>query len=337
MIRRRALMAASGALMPVMAHAQGFYASGMKQRVVRFAGSGGARLEGTLVLPIRSELQYVPGVVLIAGSGPTDRDGNNPFVPVRIDLLKQIAELLADAGIASLRYDKRGIGASTLRPNELEAQERFFAWSNFVADVQAAHAELLRHDEIKTYATGFLGHSEGGLLALAACEAMGAARPHALVLAGTPGRPLRDIVRSQIARNGPAFAEETARIMVTIEATGRVPDRVPSELGHVFPAYGGPFLKGALAFDPAATLARLDNACLVLHGAADLQVVPLDDIQPLLDVLSKRSVAGEMLLAQATSHNLKPVATPFDPGFAGPLVPAVAAKLTSWLAPILGA
>ena len=80
---------------------------------MRFAGSDGATLAGTLLLPIWSELEKVPGVVLVSGSGPTDRDGNNALVPDRIDLLKQIAELLAEAGIASLRYDKRGIGAST--------------------------------------------------------------------------------------------------------------------------------------------------------------------------------------------------------------------------------
>ena len=67
----------------------------------------------------------------------------------------------------------------------------------------AAHAELLRHDEIKPYATALLGHSEGGLLALAAAAAMGKRAPYALVLAGTPGRPLIDIVRRQIARTAP--------------------------------------------------------------------------------------------------------------------------------------
>jgi uncharacterized protein len=337
MIRRRALLVA-GALMPTAATAQGFYARGMKQRIVRFAGAGGVTLEGTLTLPIRSELQYVPGVVLIAGSGPTDRDGNNPYAPVRIDLLRQIAELLAEAGIATLRYDKRGIGGSSRRPEgSLEVQERFFAWPNFVDDVRAAHTELLRHDEIKKYATGLFGHSEGGVLALAAMAAMGSQRPHALVLAGTPGRPLREIVRAQVARNAPAFLEETERTMATIAASGRVPDRLSAELQPLFPVYGGPFFKEALAFDPAAVLAQLDNPCLLLHGAEDRQVVPFADIQPLLDVLAQRSVNGEALVVQATSHNLKPISTPFDPGFAGPLSPAITHKLVSWLVTVLGA
>ena len=346
MIRRRALLAA-GALAawaeaPGPARAQSSYDRGMIERPVRFAGSAGATLDGMLTLPTRSEIQYVPGVVLIAGSGPTDRDGNNPYVPERIDLLREIAALLADSGIAALRYDKRGIGASS-RPvwsaddASLDAQERFFAWDNFVGDVRAAHAELLRHDEIKKHATGLVGHSEGGLLAIAAAAAMGTSRPHALVLLSTPGRMLREIVRAQLWRNAPAFAAEAERTMAAIEASGRMPDGISRELQPLFPPYGGAFFKGALGFDPAAALARLDNPCLLLHGADDRQVVPLADIQPLLDVLAKRSAHGEALIGQAASHNLKPVATPFDAGFAGPLSPAIAHKLSSWLATVLGA
>ena len=336
MISRRALLAAA-ALVPGAALSQGFYDKGLFTRAVRFAGSDGATLDGTLTLPTRSEIQYVPGVVLIAGSGPTDRDGNNPYVAERIDLLRQVAELLADSGIAALRYDKRGIGASARPPESFEAQERFFSWDNFVGDVRAAHAELLRHDEIKKYATGLVGHSEGGLLAIAAATTMAASRPHALVLLSTPGRTLREIVQAQLRRNAPAFAAEAERTMAAIEATGRVPEGISRELQRLFPPYGGPFFKGALSFDPAPALAGLDNACLLLHGAEDRQVLPLADIQPLLDVLAKRGAHGEALIGQATSHNLKAVATPFDMGFAGPLAPAIAYKLASWLATVLGA
>ncbi len=238
MRRRRALAGAAAALAAPAAHAQK-YPQGTKQRQLRFAGNGGVTLAGTLLLPLISEMQYVPGVVLVAGSGPTDRDGNNPLVPVRIDLLKQIAELLARAGIASLRYDKRGIGASTQpAPNRLDEQERFFAWENFVGDVQAAHAELLRHDEIKPYATALVGHSEGALLSLAAIQAMGATMgpatgkraPYGLVLAGSPGLPLRDIVHAQIARNAPKLLAGADRVVAAVMATGHVPADAPAEL-----------------------------------------------------------------------------------------------------------
>jgi uncharacterized protein len=339
-IARRALLAAA-TLAALPAQAQG-----VKERPVRFAGVAGAEIAGTLMLPMISELQYVPGVVLVAGSGPTDRDGNNPLAPGRIDVLKQIARALADAGIATLRYDKRGVGASTLRPHgTLEDQERFFYWPHFVDDVRAAHVEMLRHDEIKPYATALFGHSEGGLLAMAAAAGMGPIKgslkykraPYALVLAATPGRKLGALVREQIARGAPELAAPAARVIDAIATTGHVPGNLPRELQALFPPYVGPFLKEAFAFDPVKALAQLDTACLLLQGAADRQVVALQDVQPLIDALQRRTAPGEAVVVPMVSHNLKTVTGPNDEGFSGPLSPVIAAKLTGWLAHVLGA
>jgi uncharacterized protein len=339
-IRRQVLLGGAALLAATTASAQPvpWYRTGTRQREVRFAGAAGATLAGTLLLPLVSEIQRVPGVVLIAGSGPTDRDGNNPLIPVRVDVLKLIAERLAAAGIATLRYDKRGIGQSTARPRGgLSDEEQFFRWDHFVADVTAAHAELLRQDEIKPYATAFLGHSEGGLLAIAATAAMGARRPHGMVLASTPGRPLGDIVHDQIERNAPPLVGAADRILAAIHDTGHVPANISPELQLLFPPYAGPFLQSALSFDPAAVLARTDNACLLIHGGADGQIVPLGDIQPLLDTLARRAASGEAMVVPAVSHNLKLVSSSTDPGFAGPLAPAVGTKLAEWLAYLLAA
>jgi uncharacterized protein len=346
MIWRRALLAlmaltAPAALTPTAASAQQrprFYAKGTKQRVVRFAGSQGAMLAGTLLLPIWSELEKVPGVVLVSGSGPTDRDGNNTLVPDRIDLLKQIAELLAEAGIASLRYDKRGIGASTSKPNGSIAElERFFSWENFVGDVVAAQAELVKHDEIKPYATALLGHSEGGLLVLAAAPTIVKNPPHGMVLVATPGRKLAEILRAQIGRGAPNLVAPAERAIAAIEATGHVPADLPRELGALFPPYAGPFLQRLLAFDPAQALAASRLPCLLLQGAADRQIVPMEDVQPLIDALGKRDASGEAVIIPAASHNLKLAQWPTDAGFAGPIAPAAATKLTSWMKQLLGA
>jgi alpha-beta hydrolase superfamily lysophospholipase len=344
---RRRLLVAVGAFAPALARAQParaqparprFYAKGTKTRAVRFTGSDGATLAGTLLLPIWSELEKVPGVVLVSASGPTDRDGNNALVPDRIDLMKQVAGLLAEAGIASLRYDKRGIGASTPRPRgSLAEQERFFAWDNFVGDVAAAQAELVRHDEIKPYATALLGHSEGGLLVLAAAPTITKDPPHGLVLLATPGRRMLDILRAQIGRGAPALLPAAERAMATIETTGHVPSDLPRELEAIFPPYAGPFLQRLLAFDPAQALAASRLPCLLLQGAADRQVVPMEDVQPLIDALGRRNAPGEAVVVPGASHNLKTVQWPTDAGFGGPISPAAAAKLTSWTKQLLGA
>lgn len=341
MIGRRALLGGAAVLAATEGHAQ-YFPQGFRESQIRFAGTGGVTLAGTLTVPMISEIQRVPGVVLVAGSGPTDRDGNNPLIPARVDLLKQIAATLANAGIASLRYDKRGIAGSAVAPQRpldrtLDPRERFFSWDQFVGDVQAAHAELLRHDDIKPYATALLGHSEGGLLAIAASVAMGRKRPYGLVLASTPGRPMGDIVRQQIARTAPALSAPAERIMTAIRETGQVPPNGPPAFRSIFPDYAGAFLQAAFAFDPAEALAQTDIPCLLLQGAADTQVVAMEDIQPLIDTLRKRPAPGEVFVAPEVSHNLKLVAGPDDPGFAGPLAPAIAVRLTSWLRHLLGA
>ena len=350
MIGRRALLGGAATLAAPLVAARGtraqYFPQGFREDQIRFpgtsSGGGDVTLAATITVPMISEIQRVPGVVLVAGSGPTDRDGNNPLIPVRVDLLKQIAATLANAGIASLRYDKRGIAGSAVSPQRtfdraLDPRERFFTWDQFVGDVQAAHAELLRHGEIKPYATALLGHSEGGLLAIAASVAMGRKRPYGLVIASTPGRPLGDIVRQQIARTAPGLSASAERIMTTIRETGQVPTNGPPAFRSIFPDYAGAFLQAAFAFDPAQALAQTDIPCLLLQGAADTQVVAMGDIQPLIDTLGKRTAPGEALIAPQVSHNLKLLAGPDDPGFAGPLAPSIALKLTGWLRHLLGA
>ena len=63
----------------------------------------------------------------------------------------------------------------------------------------------------------------------------------------------------------------------------------------------------------------------------------MEDVQPLIDALGKRSAPGEAVIVPGVSHNLKLMSWPTDQGFAGPLAPAVAAKLVDWLVPVLGA
>lgn len=341
MISRRALLLA-GASLPGTALAQPtrprFYAKGTKQHAVRFPGPDGTILAGTLLLPIWSELEKVPGVVLVAGSGPTDRDGNNILVPERIDLLKRIAELLAEAGIATLRYDKRGVGASNPRPRGTTAElETFFSWDNFVGDVAAAQAELVRHDEIKSYATALLGHSEGGLLVLAAAPTIARNPPHGMVLLATPGRKLGAIVREQIARGAPSLAAPAERAIAAIHASGHVPSDLPRELEALFPLYAGPFLQRLFGFDPAQALLDSRLPCLMLQGAADRQIVAMEDVQPLIDALGRRGAPGEAVIVPSVSHNLKLVSGSADPGFGGPIAPAVASKLADWMKRLLGA
>ena len=82
---------------------------------VTYPGVGGVTLAGTLLIPAHQQETRVPGVIIVAGSGPTDRNGNQAG-GFTTDLYRQLADQLALQGIASLRYDKRGIGLSTSYP-----------------------------------------------------------------------------------------------------------------------------------------------------------------------------------------------------------------------------
>jgi hypothetical protein len=75
----------------------------------------------------------------------------------------------------------------------------------------------------------------------------------------------------------------------------------------------------------------------LLQGTADRQVVPMEDVQPLIDALGKRDAPGEAEIVPAVSHNLKVVKWPTDPGFGGPIAPAIASKLSAWMKQLLGA
>ena len=209
----------------------------------------------------------------------------------------------------------------------IAGDEAFCAWENFIGDVQLAHAELIKQPGVIPYATALLGHSEGGLFAIAAASLTTRQPPYALVLAATPGLKLHDIIRNQFERSSPHLVAAAEQVMNDIRRTGHAPADMPRELAAVFPSYIGPFLKGELAFDPAAALATLTQPCLLIHGGADRQIVPMAEIQPLVDALAGRTARGEVAVVPQVSHNLKQMRGADDPGFGGPLAPDVAAKL----------
>ncbi|MCC2676637.1 MAG: alpha/beta fold family hydrolase [Ramlibacter sp.] len=124
------------------------------------------KLSGTLAWP--EGAGPCTAALLIAGSGPTDRDGNNPLLAEPVDSLKRLAQALAGLGIASLRYDKRGIGGSAY-PGLSEEALRF---DDMVADAVLLAQRLAREPRVEHVV--LVGHSEGALIAALAASAAGA-------------------------------------------------------------------------------------------------------------------------------------------------------------------
>ncbi len=311
------------------------------EKPVTFIGVGGAVLAGTLTLPAHSGPPAVPGLVLIAGSGPTDRNGNSGSV--QTDLLRQIAQRLASEGIASLRYDKRGVGGSAMSPADQAHLADYVAWENFVGDAAAALHDLQQQPGIDARRTGFLGHSEGGLVALQAAGQISAAQsPSLLVLMSTAGRPFDVVVNEQLVRilklqgATPAqtdyFLSKNREIAAAVERTGVVPDDVPAGLAALYPAYAGKFLRGDQLADPAKLAAQFSGPVLVLQGQKDVQVSAERDTPALKAALSSRAHgAFQISLIPNASHNLKLVTSEADPGLAGPVAPEALSALCGWL------
>jgi pimeloyl-ACP methyl ester carboxylesterase len=198
------------------------------------------------------------GAVIIAGSGPNNRDGMR-------GTYRDIAEALAAHDITTLRFDKRGVGESApamTREEDLRLQI-------FAEDAKAWAAELKRR--IGARCVWLAGHSEGGVLAIMAAQ--GNPDICGLVLFASPGRPVTILLREQLGRQLPP-AEQTAAFAVLddLDAGRPVTHAPPQQLASLFRPSILPFFRSQIGLDPAALLARLKIPVLILQGDADVQV-----------------------------------------------------------------
>lgn len=252
---------------------------------------GAQRLHGSLLRPALAHKPLV--VLIIAGSGPTDRDGNSAGLPGRNDSLKLLAQGLAQAGIASLRYDKRGVGASAAAMTT-EAELRF----EHYADDATAWVELLARDT-RFSGLAIIGHSEGATLGLLAAQ-RGKAKAY-VSLAG-PGRPAAEALRAQLQGKLPsALIERNEQILQALQRGETVAD-VPPPLAALYRPSVQPYLISWLRVDPAHEIARLTIPVAVVQGTTDIQVA-VDDAKR----LAAARPGSALHLIEGMNHVLKAV------------------------------
>jgi pimeloyl-ACP methyl ester carboxylesterase len=206
-----------------------------------------------------------PVVLLHAGSGPTDRDGNNPLM--RNDSLKMLGRALAAEGIAVLRIDKLGVGGSAMIP----LKEEDARLDRYAADV-AAWVALLRKDGRFTK-VGIVGHSEGALIGLLATKD---AKPDAVVSLCGPGRKLADVIREQLKARLPKEMYESVLPVVAELEAGRTVKDPPAALNALFRPSVQPYLISMFAHDPARLAAAYPGPLLAVTGTTDIQIAVAD-------------------------------------------------------------
>lgn len=284
--------------------------------------------------PLEGEAVLVPGaragVIIIPGSGPTDRDGNNP-AGIRSNSYKLLSEGLADAGFSSLRVDKRGFFGS----KDAIADPEDVSIEDYAEDVRLWQKAFAKR--IGTSCVWVAGHSEGGLVALVAAAAKGV-QACGLILLAAPGRRVSDLMREQF-RTNPANAPYLAELdrLVLGLARGEMQDET-----KITPAIRPLFRKGLqrymvqlFSYVPAQVARGVKQPVLILQGNKDLQVKS-DDARLLSEALPQ----ARLVLLPGVTHMLKhdvpgsPLATYQNPDL--PLAPEIVSNIVGFIRSMTG-
>lgn len=243
------------------------------------------QLYGTLTVP--DGVKKCPVALIIAGSGPTDRNGNNPMM--KNNSLKMLAEALAKNGIASLRFDKRGIGESKASA----VTESGLVFENYTEDAKS-WINFLKQDKRFTQLT-VIGHSEGSLIGMIA----GAKANKFISIAGA-GEPADKLLKSQISSKSNKQIEDMTFPIIDSLKNGNTVKKVDPLLNSLFRTSIQPYLISWFKYDPQAEIKKLTVPVLIIQGNNDLQVSVKD-----AENLSQANKNSELVIVDKMNHVMK--------------------------------
>ncbi|MET3664533.1 alpha/beta hydrolase [Caulobacter sp. 1776] len=281
-------------------------------------------LKGTQLAPASGA--KAPVALILPGSGPTDRDGNNPL-GIKASTYRLLAEGLAAQGVTTVRMDKRGQFASGAAA--ADGNKVFIA--DLAADANAWAADLKKRTAAPC--VWLIGHSEGALVAEVAGQ--GGKDLCGLVLISGSGEKLGDTLRRQLKAAVPAgpMLDQSLANVATLEAGGDVDaSTLPPGLQRLFAPQVQPFLKAIFAYDPAALAKTYKGPMLIIQGTTDLQITPdnakrLKTAKPDATVVELEGV--NHVLKVAPGDRASNMATYADPSL--PLAPNVAEAIAGFI------
>lgn len=247
--------------------------------------NGADSLYGTLLLP--KDIESPPIVLVIAGSGPTDRNGNQ-FGMVN-NSLKFLAQDLARKGIASVRYDKRGVGKSTSQQPESE-----LLFEHFIGDAACWISEL---EHTSKFSDIFIaGHSEGSLIGMVAAKRGGVSG--FISIAGV-GRRIDDVILEQLSPYPEAMVNVSKAILDSLMVGKPVANVSPLLYGLFRPSVQ-PYMISWLKYNPAEQLTQLTIPILIIQGTTDIQVQVKD-----AELLKSANADAKLAIIEGMNHVLK--------------------------------
>jgi len=238
-------------------------------------------IDGTLTIP--ENIDNPPLVILIQGSGPTDRDGNQTMM--KNDASKKIAHQLAENGIACYRFDKR-----IFKMNKFKIKEADLRFEDFVTDVNSI-LEYFKAD--KNFGKIILaGHSEGSLIGMLAAQQSADAF---ISLAGA-GRSIDKIVVEQLAKQSEELSENARQAFDEMSKTGSTSNYSPY-LESIFRPSVQPYMLSWMKYDPALEIAKLEVPILIINGSFDLQVDSTD-----AEILNAAAPTSKLVVLKNMNH-----------------------------------
>ena len=236
-----------------------------------------------------------PAVILVPGSGPTDRNGDNPM-GVSGGIYRQLADGLAAEGINTLLIDKRGMFGSkgaVANPNQV-------TFDDYVADLRGWTAKL--RDEHGAQCVWLAGHSEGSTVALLAAQ--DPSDLCGLVLISGAGSPILDVMRGQLAKQLPPSMLESVDAGIAAMKAGETfdPETLPAPLRPLFNPDLQRFMISGYTLDPVALLATIDLPVVIVQGEEDIQVAVAE-----AEKLHAAAPESTLVLLDKVNHALKPV------------------------------
>ena len=250
----------------------------------------GVTLRGTLIDAVSEDAMPSPLVVVVAGSGATDRNGNGSGL--NNDAYKLLCHALSSAGISSYRYDKRAIAASAYEG----MREEDLSMELYAGDVKEI---VHRFYSMGKYSGVYVvGHSEGSLLSILAGQDN--KEISGVVSLCGAGRPMGVILKEQLAAQaGGALTPYTTPIIDSLSSGYKVKNVMP-QLYSLFRPSVQPFLISQMRYDPAVEIAKLTCPVLIISGSKDLQVKETD-----YDALRGAVPAARAVRIEGMSHTLK--------------------------------